>query len=168
MFNQNVNQENLDVGNDDNIAEDGVLSANDIHAMPDQYFQKNDQPKGKGKWIILGSGIVKHHICNANMFRNGAEYAVYVNNAQEFDGSDAGGTIVTAMTALTHPRFAEVGALVNREFILRGTAYDKGSESHFKIFSGDEGVPPLGQRTAFSLYQIDFILIFNVWCLVFI
>jgi len=57
MFNQNVNQENLDVGNDDNIAEDGVLSANDIHAMPDQYFQKNDQPKGKGKWIILGSGI---------------------------------------------------------------------------------------------------------------
>ena len=24
------------------------------------------------------------------MFRNGAEYAVYINNAQEFDGSDAG------------------------------------------------------------------------------
>lgn len=40
--------------------------------------------------IILGSGIVKHHICNANMFRNGAEYAVYINNAQEFDGSDSG------------------------------------------------------------------------------
>ncbi len=40
--------------------------------------------------IILGSGVVKHHICNANMFRNGAEYAVYLNNAQEFDGSDAG------------------------------------------------------------------------------
>lgn len=40
--------------------------------------------------IILGAGVVKHHICNANMFRNGADYAVYVNNAQEFDGSDAG------------------------------------------------------------------------------
>ena len=40
--------------------------------------------------IILGSGVVKHHICNANMIRNGAEYAVYINNAQEFDGSDAG------------------------------------------------------------------------------
>ncbi len=40
--------------------------------------------------IILGSGVVKHHICNANMFRNGADYAVYINNAQEFDGSDAG------------------------------------------------------------------------------
>ncbi|MBI4450719.1 deoxyhypusine synthase [Candidatus Woesearchaeota archaeon] len=40
--------------------------------------------------IILGSGIVKHHICNANMMRNGADYAVYINTAQEFDGSDAG------------------------------------------------------------------------------
>lgn len=40
--------------------------------------------------IILGAGIVKHHICNANMFRNGADYAVYINTAQEFDGSDAG------------------------------------------------------------------------------
>jgi deoxyhypusine synthase len=40
--------------------------------------------------IILGSGIVKHHILNSNMMRNGADYAVYINNAAEFDGSDAG------------------------------------------------------------------------------
>jgi len=40
--------------------------------------------------IILGSGIVKHAILNANMLRNGLDYAVYINNAQEFDGSDAG------------------------------------------------------------------------------
>ncbi|KAJ4354248.1 Deoxyhypusine synthase [Didymosphaeria variabile] len=40
--------------------------------------------------IILGGGIVKHHIANANLMRNGAESAVYVNTAQEFDGSDAG------------------------------------------------------------------------------
>lgn len=40
--------------------------------------------------IILGSGVVKHTILNANMLRNGADYAVYVNTAQEFDGSDAG------------------------------------------------------------------------------
>ncbi|KAG9472643.1 hypothetical protein GDO78_018304 [Eleutherodactylus coqui] len=40
--------------------------------------------------IILGGGLVKHHICNANLMRNGADYAVYVNTAQEFDGSDAG------------------------------------------------------------------------------
>jgi deoxyhypusine synthase len=40
--------------------------------------------------VILGAGVVKHHILNANMMRNGCEYAVYVNTAQEFDGSDAG------------------------------------------------------------------------------
>ncbi len=40
--------------------------------------------------IILGAGVVKHHILNSNMMRNGADYTVYINNAQEFDGSDAG------------------------------------------------------------------------------
>ncbi|XP_013199215.2 probable deoxyhypusine synthase [Amyelois transitella] len=40
--------------------------------------------------IILGGGVVKHHICNANLMRNGADYSVYVNTASEFDGSDAG------------------------------------------------------------------------------
>lgn len=40
--------------------------------------------------IILGGGIVKHHICNANLMRNGAEYAVFINTGQEFDGSDSG------------------------------------------------------------------------------
>lgn len=40
--------------------------------------------------IILGSSLVKHCILNANMLRNGCDYAVYINNAQEFDGSDAG------------------------------------------------------------------------------
>ncbi|CAI0418489.1 unnamed protein product [Linum tenue] len=40
--------------------------------------------------IVLGGGLPKHHICNANMMRNGADYAVFVNTAQEFDGSDSG------------------------------------------------------------------------------
>lgn len=40
--------------------------------------------------IILGGGIVKHHIANANLMRNGADSAVYINTGQEFDGSDAG------------------------------------------------------------------------------
>jgi deoxyhypusine synthase len=52
----------------------------------------NDSTIGKKKTgiIILGAGVVKHHILNANMFRNGADYAVYINTAQEYDGSDAG------------------------------------------------------------------------------
>jgi len=40
--------------------------------------------------IILGGGIIKHHICNANLMRNGADYSVYINTASEFDGSDSG------------------------------------------------------------------------------
>ena len=40
--------------------------------------------------IILGGGLIKHHIANACLMRNGADSAVYVNTAQEFDGSDAG------------------------------------------------------------------------------
>jgi deoxyhypusine synthase len=40
--------------------------------------------------IIVGGGLIKHHICNANLMRNGADYAVYLNTASEFDGSDSG------------------------------------------------------------------------------
>ncbi|XP_071947181.1 deoxyhypusine synthase-like [Antedon mediterranea] len=40
--------------------------------------------------ILLGGGVIKHHICNANLMRNGADFAVFVNTAQEFDGSDSG------------------------------------------------------------------------------
>ena len=40
--------------------------------------------------ILLGIGVIKHSILNANMFRNGADYAVYVNEAEEHNASDAG------------------------------------------------------------------------------
>lgn len=40
--------------------------------------------------IILGGGVVKHHCANACLMRNGADSAVYINTANEFDGSDAG------------------------------------------------------------------------------
>jgi deoxyhypusine synthase len=40
--------------------------------------------------VILGGGVVKHHICNANLMRNGADYAVFINTGLEFDGSDSG------------------------------------------------------------------------------
>ncbi|KAH3890815.1 probable deoxyhypusine synthase isoform X1 [Dreissena polymorpha] len=40
--------------------------------------------------IIVGAGLIKHHTCNANMMRNGADFAVYLNTSSEFDGSDSG------------------------------------------------------------------------------
>lgn len=44
----------------------------------------------KSGMVILGGGLAKHHNCNANLMRNGADFAVFVNTAGEFDGSDAG------------------------------------------------------------------------------
>lgn len=40
--------------------------------------------------IILGGGFVKHHACNANLFRDGADYVVYVTTDTEEGGSDSG------------------------------------------------------------------------------
>ena len=41
--------------------------------------------------IILGGGISKHYILNANIFREGFDYSVYISTAQFSDGSDSGG-----------------------------------------------------------------------------
>jgi deoxyhypusine synthase len=59
--------------------------ASDIHKINELTLDAK-----KTGLIILGSGLVKHHILNTNMMRNGCDYAVYINNSQEFDGSDAG------------------------------------------------------------------------------
>jgi len=40
--------------------------------------------------ILLGGGAAKHFTLNAQLFREGTEFAVYINTAQEFDGSDSG------------------------------------------------------------------------------
>ena len=48
--------------------------------------------------IILGGGVIKHHICNANLMRNGADYAVYINTSHEFDGSDSGASLQEAIS----------------------------------------------------------------------
>ncbi|KAI0751591.1 Deoxyhypusine synthase [Daedaleopsis nitida] len=44
----------------------------------------------KAGMIILGGGVCKHQIANAMLIRNGADYSVYINTGQEFDGSDSG------------------------------------------------------------------------------
>lgn len=33
---------------------------------------------------------MKHHILNSHLFKNGADFAVFINTGQEFDGSDSG------------------------------------------------------------------------------
>lgn len=59
----------------------------DIRAINCQVIHCTPRKTGM---IILGGGLPKHHICNANMMRNGADFAVFINTAQEFDGSDSG------------------------------------------------------------------------------
>ncbi|KAL0410548.1 UNVERIFIED_CONTAM: Deoxyhypusine synthase [Sesamum latifolium] len=59
----------------------------DIRAMNGEAVHAGPRKSGM---IILGGGLPKHHICNANMMRNGADFAVFINTAQEFDGSDSG------------------------------------------------------------------------------
>jgi deoxyhypusine synthase len=59
----------------------------DIRLMNDQALKAAPRKTGV---LILGGGVPKHHICNANLMKNGADFAVYLNTAQEFDGSDSG------------------------------------------------------------------------------
>ncbi|CAE6449525.1 unnamed protein product [Rhizoctonia solani] len=44
----------------------------------------------KAGMMVLGGGICKHQIANAMLLRNGADFSVFINTGQEFDGSDAG------------------------------------------------------------------------------
>ena len=48
--------------------------------------------------IILGGGIAKHYLLNANIFRDGLDYAVYITTADESDASDSGGNIQEAIS----------------------------------------------------------------------
>ncbi|KAI5192395.1 deoxyhypusine synthase [Nematocida sp. AWRm77] len=48
--------------------------------------------------LVLGAGIVKHHILNANLFGNGLDHCVLINTAQEYDGSDAGARVDEAVS----------------------------------------------------------------------
>ncbi|KAF7702701.1 Deoxyhypusine synthase [Cucumispora dikerogammari] len=46
--------------------------------------------------LILGIGVVKHHLLNSNLFREGSDFTILVNTAIEFDGSDGGADIEEA------------------------------------------------------------------------
>jgi deoxyhypusine synthase len=59
--------------------------AQDIRGINDEAVHAK-----KSGMIILGGGVVKHHVANANLMRNGADFSVYVNTSNEFDGSDSG------------------------------------------------------------------------------
>lgn len=41
--------------------------------------------------IVLGGGVPKHYSLNSQIFREGADFGVYLTTASDFDGSDSGG-----------------------------------------------------------------------------
>merc|ERR1711865_858525 len=67
----------------------------DIRGVNDQAIKSR-----KTGVLVFGGGLVKHHCMNANLMRNGADFCVYVNTAQEFDGSDSGARPEEASIAL--------------------------------------------------------------------
>eukprot|EP01036_Dinobryon_divergens_P024365 gene24365-32810_t len=92
--------------------------------------------------IILGGGVIKHHTCNANLMRNGAEFAVYVNTGQEFDGSDSGASPDEAVSwgkIKTTAKPVKVSAdatlvfplIVSQTFVKRALSFSTGS--HIEI-----------------------------------
>lgn len=58
--------------------------ASDVHKLNEYSITRE-----KTGMIILGRGMMKHHICNTNMMRNGADYGVYINTGEEWDGADS-------------------------------------------------------------------------------
>ena len=58
--------------------------AEDIHELNEYTVTRK-----KTGMILLGGGIMKHHILNTNLMRNGAEYGVYINSGEEWDGADS-------------------------------------------------------------------------------
>jgi deoxyhypusine synthase len=48
--------------------------------------------------IALGGGIAKHFALLANIFREGADFAVYINTGSEHEGSDSGASPEEAVT----------------------------------------------------------------------
>jgi len=48
--------------------------------------------------ICLGGGVAKHHVLNAMIFRDGCEYAVYINTGDGLDASDSGANTQEAIS----------------------------------------------------------------------
>lgn len=67
----------------------------DMKAIVDEVL---DIKKERFGVIILGGGITKHHILNAMLFREGADYVVVINSGGDFDASDSGANLQEAIS----------------------------------------------------------------------
>lgn len=74
------------------LYEYGLENPGFILDAADDIFHMNNSCFGAKKTgvIILGGGIIKHHILNCNLMRNGCDYSVFINTGAEFEASDSG------------------------------------------------------------------------------
>lgn len=70
-----------------------IDGARDVHLMD----KTPHRSKCTGA-LIFGAGIVKHHILNANLMRNGVNYCVCVNTGSEWEASDSGAKLTEAIS----------------------------------------------------------------------
>lgn len=68
------------------VTQDHVLLVNEV------------MQQEKTSALILGGGISKHYNLNAQIFKEGFDYAIYLTTANEYDGSDSGGNQEEAKT----------------------------------------------------------------------
>jgi deoxyhypusine synthase len=69
--------------------------------------------------LIAGGGVVKHHIANANLMRNGADFCVFINSCADFDGSDTGASPDEAISwGKIRPTAASVKVTADASLIL--------------------------------------------------
>lgn len=102
----------------------------------------------KSGGIILGAGVPKHQVLNTNSYKDGLDYAVYVNTAAEFDGSDSGASPQEAVTwAKINPKAKPVKVFADATIIfplLVAETFAK-REKEFKDFKPN--VPKKGEYT---------------------
>ncbi len=70
-----------------------IDASSDIVRAADHVLQQE-----KTGIIVLGGSIPKHFVANINLYRDGADYAVYITTAMEFEGSNAGANVEEAIS----------------------------------------------------------------------
>lgn len=73
---------------------DFVVDVTDDHVL----LVKDVMQQEKTGALVLGGGTSKHYNLNAQIFRDGLDYAIYLTTAYEYDGSDSGGNQEEAKT----------------------------------------------------------------------
>ena len=135
--------------------------------------------------IILGGSLPKHHILNAHIWRNGADFGVFINTGMSEEGSDSGAKISEAYTwgkMRLNAKFAKIFSEASLIFpLLVAQTFAKRKEEASKLwllslkFHQIKQIqfPVLGYRNILSLlwvvqsslFPLFFLSQIHKWCL---